>query len=238
MEICVAKGGSITGEHGVGIEKRRLHAADVHAGRAGRDARGQGGFRSPRHPEPGQDFPGCSPSAADRRPHPAARTPTGVPAVLRAGHEPRRLRKRPGFGARGKIGPGRGRRHEVRWLRSRRRDPAHRPPVRDHDYALEDLYVTVGAGTRLRDLQAELARDKMWVPLVRPGPPQRSAASSPPTSTRRLRMRYGSIRDLVLAASVVLPDGRSIRAGRPVVKNVAGYDLTKLFVGAGARSGC
>jgi D-lactate dehydrogenase (cytochrome) len=47
-----------------------------------------------------------------------------------------------------------------------------------------------------------------------------------------LRMRYGGLRDLVLAATVALGDGRVIRAGRPVVKNVAGYDLPKLFVGA------
>jgi D-lactate dehydrogenase (cytochrome) len=45
-------------------------------------------------------------------------------------------------------------------------------------------------------------------------------------------MRYGSVRDLVLAMTVVLADGRRIRAGRPVVKNVAGYDLPKVFVGS------
>jgi D-lactate dehydrogenase (cytochrome) len=45
-------------------------------------------------------------------------------------------------------------------------------------------------------------------------------------------MRYGAIRDLLLAMTVVMPDGRVIRAGKPVVKNVAGYDLPKLHVGA------
>ncbi len=45
-------------------------------------------------------------------------------------------------------------------------------------------------------------------------------------------MRYGAIRDLLLAMTVVMPDGRVVRAGRPVVKNVAGYDLPKLEVGA------
>jgi D-lactate dehydrogenase (cytochrome) len=45
-------------------------------------------------------------------------------------------------------------------------------------------------------------------------------------------MRYGGVRDLVLALTAVLPDGRVIRAGRPVMKNVAGYDVTKLFIGS------
>jgi D-lactate dehydrogenase (cytochrome) len=45
-------------------------------------------------------------------------------------------------------------------------------------------------------------------------------------------MRYGSIRDVTLCTTVALADGRLIRTGRPIVKNVAGYDLTRLFVGS------
>jgi D-lactate dehydrogenase (cytochrome) len=45
-------------------------------------------------------------------------------------------------------------------------------------------------------------------------------------------MRYGSIRDVVLCATVALTDGRIVRLGRPLVKNVAGYDLARLFVGS------
>jgi D-lactate dehydrogenase (cytochrome) len=47
-----------------------------------------------------------------------------------------------------------------------------------------------------------------------------------------MRYGYGGIRDQVLELTVVLPDGCTIRAGRPLVKNVAGYDLAKLFLGA------
>lgn len=99
-------------------------------------------------------------------------------------------------------------------------------------YARDDLYVTVGAGTRLAELQKELAQDRMWVPLVSPWAEATVGGIVASNFNVPLRMRYGSLRDLVLAATVVLPDGRLIRAGRPLVKNVAGYDLVKLFVGS------
>lgn len=99
-------------------------------------------------------------------------------------------------------------------------------------YARDDLYVTVGAGTPLVDLQAELARDRMWVPMVAPQPAATVGGIVSTNWNAPLRMRYGALRDLVLAATVAMADGRVIRAGRPVVKNVAGYDLPKVFVGA------
>ncbi len=99
-------------------------------------------------------------------------------------------------------------------------------------YALEDLYVTVGAGTPIAELQAELARDNMWVPLVSPWPESTVGGIISTNWNAPLRIRYGGIRDNLLAATVALPDGRVIRAGRPVVKNVAGYDMPRLFVGA------
>jgi glycolate oxidase FAD binding subunit len=47
-----------------------------------------------------------------------------------------------------------------------------------------------------------------------------------------LRHRYGAARDLVLGVTVALPDGTVARAGGKVIKNVAGYDLAKLFAGS------
>jgi glycolate oxidase FAD binding subunit len=47
-----------------------------------------------------------------------------------------------------------------------------------------------------------------------------------------LRHRYGAARDLVLGVAVALPDGTVARAGSKVIKNVAGYDLAKLFSGS------
>src|SRR5205807_4239325 len=47
-----------------------------------------------------------------------------------------------------------------------------------------------------------------------------------------LRHRYGAPRDLVVGVTVALSDGTIARAGGKVIKNVAGYDLAKLFSGA------
>jgi len=94
------------------------------------------------------------------------------------------------------------------------------------------FYVTVGAGLSLAALQQELSRDKMWVPLVSPWENATVGGILATNFNAPLRMRYGNIRDLVLTVTVALPDGRVIRAGRPVVKNVAGYDLPKLFTGS------
>jgi glycolate oxidase subunit GlcD len=95
-----------------------------------------------------------------------------------------------------------------------------------------DLYVTVGSGTSLTELQSFLASERVQVPLAAPWPGASIGGLVAANVNAPLRMRYGSLRDLVLCATVVLGDGRVIRAGRPVIKNVAGYDLVKVFVGS------
>jgi len=99
-------------------------------------------------------------------------------------------------------------------------------------YAPDDLYITVGAGTPLADIQSFLAPDRKQVPMVSPWPLATVGGLIATNINAPLRMRYGAIRDLVLCATVALADGRVIRTGRPVIKNVAGYDLTKVFVGS------
>ena len=47
-----------------------------------------------------------------------------------------------------------------------------------------------------------------------------------------LRHRYGGVRDLVVGVTVVLSDGTVAKSGGKVIKNVAGYDLAKLFAGS------
>lgn len=96
-----------------------------------------------------------------------------------------------------------------------------------------DMTVTVEAGMALGELQAQLRRYNQWLPWDPPTPPEAtiggllaSAASGP------LRLGYGTPRDWVLGMRAVLGDGRIVKSGGNVVKNVAGYDLHKLHIGA------
>jgi len=96
-----------------------------------------------------------------------------------------------------------------------------------------DLTVTVAAGTRFTDLRAALAGAGQFLPL---DPPHAEGATIggivAANSTGFWRARYGGVRDLLIGTTAVLGDGTIARSGGRVVKNVAGYDLNKLFVGS------
>jgi glycolate oxidase FAD binding subunit len=101
-----------------------------------------------------------------------------------------------------------------------------------------DLTCTVEAETPLDELQAQLAARGQMLAL---DPPPGHALSVGEVFDRALfgprAHRYGLPRDLVLGVRVRLADGRVVRGGGKVVKNVAGYDLPKLFTGAEGRLG-
>ena len=95
-----------------------------------------------------------------------------------------------------------------------------------------DLVATVQAGTPFEALRRRLADEGMWLALDPPGRPERSLGSVVATATAGpLRHGFGPVRDHVLGCTVATGDGRLVKAGGRVVKNVAGYDLTKLQVG-------
>ncbi len=101
------------------------------------------------------------------------------------------------------------------------------------DYAVGDLTVTVEAGVKLADLQATLAASNQFLPINPAYPEQATIGGIVATAdTGSWRNRYGGIRDLILGISFVRGDGKIAKAGGRVVKNVAGYDLMKLFTGS------
>jgi glycolate oxidase FAD binding subunit len=99
-----------------------------------------------------------------------------------------------------------------------------------------DLTATVEAGIRLSALNAPLAEHGQMLSLDPPGDPTIGAAIAGDLFGPRA-YRYGRARDLVLGVTVVLADGTVANAGGKVVKNVAGYDLAKLFCGSHGRLG-
>lgn len=95
-----------------------------------------------------------------------------------------------------------------------------------------DLVASVEAGVTLSALQRRLAESGMWLPWDPPGGPDRSVGGIVASGTAGpLRLAYGAIRDSLLGCTIVTGDGRTIRPGGTVVKNVAGYDLTRLQAG-------
>jgi glycolate oxidase FAD binding subunit len=99
-----------------------------------------------------------------------------------------------------------------------------------------DLTCVVEAGVRVRDLNDRLAERGQMLALDPPGNPTIGACIGADLSGPR-RHRYGTVRDLLLGVTVVLGDGLVANAGGKVVKNVAGYDLGKLFCGSRGRFG-
>ncbi|ELS03638.1 FAD/FMN-dependent dehydrogenase [Xenococcus sp. PCC 7305] len=101
------------------------------------------------------------------------------------------------------------------------------------DHAEGDLTVTVEAGVQLADLQAKLQATGQFLPIDPIYPQEATIGGIVATAdTGSLRHGYGGIRDLILGISFVRADGKIAKGGGRVVKNVAGYDLMKLFTGS------
>jgi len=91
----------------------------------------------------------------------------------------------------------------------------------------------VEPGIALSKLQQHLKSSNQFLPLDPIGGDKRSVGGIAATnSCGPLRFLYGTCRDLTLGMKIVLPNGAIIKAGGKTVKNVAGYDLTRLFIGS------
>jgi glycolate oxidase FAD binding subunit len=99
-----------------------------------------------------------------------------------------------------------------------------------------DLTCIVESGIRLSALQAALEPHAQRLSLDPPGDPTLGECLLENLSGP-LSHRFGTMRDLVIGVTVVLPDGLRASSGGKVVKNVAGYDLGKLFCGSRGRLG-
>ncbi|RKU23811.1 hypothetical protein C6503_02390 [Candidatus Poribacteria bacterium] len=101
------------------------------------------------------------------------------------------------------------------------------------EYEPADLTVTVEAGIRLAALQSVLAQHQQYLALDPPYADRCTLGGIVATNASgSLRMRYGAARNQVLGLRVVHANGTAVKSGGKVVKNVAGYDLNKLYIGA------
>ncbi|HEY9872017.1 MAG TPA: FAD-binding oxidoreductase [Candidatus Obscuribacterales bacterium] len=101
------------------------------------------------------------------------------------------------------------------------------------EHAVGDLTVTVEAGMKFAELQEILAAADQFLALDPAYPESATIGGIIATADAgSWRQRYGGVRDMLLGFSLVRADGQVAKAGGRVVKNVAGYDLMKLFAGS------
>ncbi len=107
----------------------------------------------------------------------------------------------------------------------------HLDRVLDHDAA--DMTVSVETGVTLSRLNKTLAERGQWLPLDPPCADDMTVGGLIAADRNGpLRLSRGRVRDLLIGLRVVTADGQLLRGGGRVVKNVAGYDLPKLFAGS------
>jgi glycolate oxidase subunit GlcD len=260
MEACVAAEGTITGEHGVGVDKRKYMPliysdADLETMRWVKEAFDPSGLCNPGKvlPDPSNDVPASSRSrkasagdvastialelgadcldedraefSVEGRP-PATLAAPGTIAVL---SELMKLASDRGWVVL-PIGDG-------TWLSNgcplKRLDlvVSTRRLSGSIEHRPDDLLASVRAGTRLSELNAKLAEAGQWWPLDPLGGGTVGATISTGVAGP-LAPAYGSPRDLVLGLTLVRADGQMVKAGGKVVKNVAGYDMVRLYTGS------
>jgi D-lactate dehydrogenase (cytochrome) len=239
MALCVDAGGTITGEHGVGVDKRRyMHLVhgpvelDAMARvKAAFDPKGlfnpgkvlpdvEVDARVATHARVGGPGAGGSQGRADGA---SPADATEVTSVLRdAAVSGRRVLP---------IGTGR---HVERPLGPDdclMLSTARMSGVEIYEPA--DLTLTAGAGTPLRELAEALAPHDQWLPFDPPDADGRTLGGLVAAGlSGPLAAGYGPVRNHVLGATVVCGDGRVLRLGGRVVKNVAGFDLLRPVVGS------
>jgi FAD/FMN-containing dehydrogenase len=263
MEVCVRAGGTITGEHGVGLDKRELlplvfSDADMDAMLRVRAAFDPLGLCNP-----GKIIPllrGCGeakaiatevPEHAEVQVYSRTRMNTDEtrglsleqivgdayvsvqngsvivsPASAEEISEVLKLASREGW----TVLPAGG----MTWLKSKADlivSTQRLNQIIEHQPA--DLIAVAQAGVKLTDFNAKLAENGQWLPLDPPDDGRATIGGVVATGVGGpQQFGYGRPRHSVIGMKVVLADGSLIKAGGRVVKNVAGYDLCKLFTGS------
>lgn len=228
LQLCTRLGGSIAGEHGVGVEKREFLTCMYQPGEIAAMLEVKKIFDPHGLLNPGKVFPKHVPEKqpinpthhelplGELTPDSAEQAAEWLSELQRQG-QPTYIS---GNASKWQEPATGGRRLTTRQL------------IQIHELSRQDFYVRVGAGIRLDELQAELGNLGFWVPLASPWSTATIGGLISARANSPLRVRYGGISDVLMALQVALPDGRLLRFGKALVKDVAGYAMSKLFVGA------
>ncbi len=102
------------------------------------------------------------------------------------------------------------------------------------EYSRSDLMIGTQAGVQLSVLQNELEKNGQFLPVETPSSDQGATIGGAiaANSSGPGRLAYGPARDWLIGTKCVLADGTMVKAGGRVVKNVAGYDMNKLYIGS------
>ena len=227
LDLCVRLGGSITGEHGVGVEKRDYLPRMFGAGRPRADA------AHPPRRRPAASWPTAA-RCSRRGARPASAAPVRGARRCRAA----RCRTRSASTracSRAAAAPSR---------RSRRRPRAScrsssRACAASSSTTRDELTITALAGTPVRVVQAALAAHGQHLPfdppLARAGATLGGVVAAGTSGPGR--HRHGGVRDFIIGARFVDGTGALVGGGGRVVKNAAGFDLPQLMVGSMGRLG-
>ena len=102
--------------------------------------------------------------------------------------------------------------------------------VRSHAHG--DLTAEVEGGVTLEAMNRELSRERQWLPLESAFADATIGGMLATNDAGPVQHRFGTPRDLLIGVQLATTDGRLVKAGGNVVKNVAGYDLGKLVTGS------
>jgi glycolate oxidase subunit GlcD len=237
MEACVELGGTITGEHGVGAEKKEAMRLVFSEDDLDFQRRIRQAFDPADLLNPGKIFPsvrqlspvvGGGPAPEDSDCWTPVSDSDAAGLVASAAEHGQAL-----------LPVGTGRYRDYGNYSDRRvigLSSARLNAIREYDPA--NQFVTAESGVTLRDLQAFLGRRGQWLPL-RPwtGCDGTLGGVAALNACGPERLRHGAPRDLILGLAFISAEGRRIKAGGKVVKNVAGYDVSRLLVGSAGTLG-
>ena len=273
MEVCVAAGGTITGEHGVGLDKRELlplvfSDADMNAmlsvraafdplglcnpgkivpmlrgcGEAKAEFSRKGAEESQRPKEEFSPPMRLSDSSAPSRESQSTKALAQIVGDINISSHDGMITVSPGSAdeiseilklasaERWTVMPVGG----MKWIGSTANlivSTLRLNHIIEHEPA--DLIAIAQAGVTLNDFNATLAENGQWLPLDPPDDGRATLGGVVATGIGGpQQFGYGRPRGSVIGMKVILADGSQIKAGGRVVKNVAGYDLCKLFTGS------